>query len=405
MRFAVFLAVTSAFLSASSVLASAPDEELQKKFQETILASRHQVDVRGGSLKGAGGALLQQRAASADFVLIGEEHGVATIADSVRYLFADIAPLGYRHFAIETDPYMAERLESQLRAGGLKGLARFLGQEEARLSLPFYSWSAEARLAESVVRRSTAALPVLWGLDQVFIGAVGLLLRDVAQQSLLPEAKRLASVLADQAKGDLQFLGKVDLKQLETLKSLLSAGGEAKLAQMIDDMIVSAGIYAPFVGREGMSVYQANLQREQLMKTTFMNRYVKHGRPKVVFKFGANHLTRGLSPVNVPSLSSFVHEFALVEGKRVFSLLILCGPGTKAGGFQGEIANCEMDVTKEIPEIASHLDAMQPTLFDLAAWKDRPKRWEHLSEAMRRLLWGYDAVMIVPNGKPAQALK
>jgi hypothetical protein len=405
MRFAVFLAVTLAFLSASSVLASAPDEELQKKFQETILASRHQIDVRGGSLKGAGGALLQQRAASADFVLIGEEHGVATIADSVRYLFADIAPLGYRHFAIETDPYMAERLESQLRAGGLKGLARFLGQEEARLSLPFYSWSAEARLAESVVRRSTAALPVLWGLDQVFIGAVGLLLRDVAQQSLLPEAKRLASVVADQAKGDLQFLGKVDLKQLETLKSLLSAGGEAKLAQMIDDMIVSAGIYAPFVGREGMSVYQANLQREQLMKTTFMNRYVKHGRPKVVFKFGANHLTRGLSPVNVPSLSSFVHEFALVEGKRVFSLLILCGPGTKAGGFQGEIANCEMDVTKEIPEIASHLDAMQPTLFDLAAWKDRPKRWEHLSEAMRRLLWGYDAVMIVPNGKPAQALK
>jgi hypothetical protein len=405
MRFVVFLAVASAFLSACSALAAGPDEELKKKFQETILASRHVVEVRNGSLKGAGGALLQQRAASADFVLIGEEHGVATIADSVRFLFSDIAPLGYRHFAIETDPYMAQRLEMQLRAGGVKGLARFLRHEEARLSLPFYSWSAEAELAESVVRRSEGGEPVLWGLDQVFIGAVGLLLRDVAQQSKLPEAKSIARTLADKAKGDLEFLGKVDLKQLETLKDLLSVGGEANLAQLVADMIVSAGIYAPFVGREGMSVYQANLQREQLMKSTFMNRYLKNGRPKVVFKFGANHLTRGLSPVNVPSLSSFVHEFALTEGKRVFSLLILCGPGTKAGGFQGEISTCDMDVTKEIPEIASHLAPMQPTLFDLAGWKDRPKRWEHLSEAMRRLLWGYDAVMIIPKGKPAQALK
>jgi hypothetical protein len=405
MRFAAFLAVTSAFLSASSVLAAGPDEDLKQKFQQTILASRHVVEVQGNSLKGAGGILLQQRAASADFVLIGEEHGVATIADTVRFYFSDIAPLGYRHFAIEADPYMAERLETQLRAGGLKGLARFLAPEEARLSMPFYSWAAEAQLAESVVRRSAGSEPVLWGLDQVFIGAVGLLLRDVAQQSKLQDAKSIARGLADQAKGDLEFLGKVDLKQLETLKGLLSAGGEASLAQLIDDMIVSAGIYAPFVGREGVSVYQANLQREQLMKSTFMNRYVKNGRPKVVFKFGANHLTRGLSPVNVPSLSSFVHEFALTEGKRVFSLLILCGPGTKAGGFQGEISNCDMDVTKEIPEIASHLDPMQPTLFDLAGWKDRPKRWEHLSEAMRRLLWGYDAVMIIPNGKPAQALK
>lgn len=405
MRFAAFLAVASALLSASSALAAGPDEELKKKFQETILASRLVVEVRDGSLKGAGGALLQQRAASADFVLIGEEHGVATIADSVRFLFSDIAPLGYRHFAIETDPYMAQRLEMQLRAGGVKGLARFLRHEEARLSLPFYSWSAEAQLAESVVRRSEGGETVLWGLDQVFIGAVGLLLRDVAQQSKLPEAKSIAGTLADKAKGDLEFLGKVDLKQLETLKGLLSVGGEANLAQLVADMIVSAGIYAPFVGREGMSVYQANLQREQLMKSTFMSHYLKNGRPKVVFKFGANHLTRGLSPVNVPSLSSFVHEFALTEGKMVFSLLILCGPGTKAGGFQGEISTCDMDVTKEIPEIASHLDPMQPTLFDLAGWKGRPKRWEHLSEAMRRLLWGYDAVMIIPNGKPAQALK
>jgi hypothetical protein len=404
MRFAVFLAVASVFLCASSVLAAGPDEELKKKFQETILASRHVVEVRNGSLKGAGGALLQQRAASADFVLIGEEHGVATIADSVRFLFSDIAPLGTAISRSKPTLTWPSGWRASA-AGGLKGLARFLGQEEARLSLPFYSWAAEAQLAESVVRRSAGSEPVLWGLDQVFIGAAGLLLRDVAQQSKLPEAKSIARGLADQAKGDLEFLGKVDLKQLETLKGLLSAGGEANLAQLVDDMIVSAGIYAPFVGREGVSVYQANLQREQLMKSTFMNRYLKNGRPKVVFKFGANHLTRGLSPVNVPSLSSFVHEFALTEGKRVFSLLILCGPGTKAGGFQGEISNCDMDVTKEIPEIASHLDPMQPTLFDLAGWKDRPKRWEHLSEAMRRLLWGYDAVMIIPNGKPAQALK
>ena len=56
MRFATFLAVTSAFLSASSVHAAGPDEDLTQKFQQTILASRHAVEVQGNSLKGAGGS-------------------------------------------------------------------------------------------------------------------------------------------------------------------------------------------------------------------------------------------------------------------------------------------------------------------------------------------------------------
>lgn len=404
MKIGILATFAAMMVAVSSAFGAAPDAELQKKFQETLAASRLPLQVHPKSLKGPGAAFLLKQAGSSDFVLVGEEHGVASIADIVRLLMVDMAPLGYQTLAIETDPYIAAKLEGLLRKGGVKAVSAFLAGEEARFSIPFYSWSAEAQLADSVVARAPAGKPALWGLDQVFIGATGLLLRDIARETLNEDARAAAEALANRARGNLQFLGEIDPQELESLRLKLAQGGEERLAKLVADMILSGRIYAPFVGKEGLSVYQANLQREQLMKRTFLEQYERHGRPKVAFKFGANHLVRGLSPTHVPSLSSFVHEHAVAQGKQAFSVLMLCGPGTLAGGFQGDTSACEIDLAKELPEIIPHLDAKNPTVFDLSTWKDRPKRWEHLNETLRSLIWGYDAIMVVPNGKPAQML-
>jgi hypothetical protein len=349
---------------------------------------------------------LRTRAAASQFVLIGEEHGVATIADTVRAMLPDLTGAGYKHYAIEADPYMAAKLEAMLRSGGTKAVASFLSGDGHQFALPFYNWSAEAELALAAVKANTSSPPALWGLDQVFIGASAVLLGDVAEQASSADAKALAGKLAGQAKGNLEFLGKADLGELAKLRGLLGGEADRPLAQLMDDMILSARIYQPFVGvNTGLSVYAANLERENLMKRTFLARYRAAGGPKVFFKFGASHMMRGLSSTQVPALANFVADFATAEGKSAFNLLILCGPGTKAGDIMGNDAACSIDLAKEVPDLGPQLDAEKATLFDLAPWKDKPRRWAHLPESLRAMIWAYDAVLIVPNGTPAKALK
>lgn len=407
MRFAVAAAAAFIALGAHSAFAADPTlEELKAKFQETLSASRMTLEAKGGKLAGPGAEFLRARIAGSHFVLIGEEHGVATIADTVRAILPDLTHAGYRHFAIETDPYTAAKLETMLRAGGTKEVAKFLAVDGNKFAIPFYNWSAEAELAAAAVKANASSTPALWGLDQVFIGASAALLNDIAAQASAAEAKALAGKLAAQAKGNLEFLGKADLGEFAKLRGLLGAEQDRELAQLVDDMILSARIYQPFTGvTTGLSVYAANLERETLMKRTFLNRYRTAGGPKVAFKFGANHMMSGLSATHVPSLANFVSEFALSEGKAAFKMLVLCGPGTQAGDLMGNPAPCDMDLTKDWPDLAGQVDARQMTLFDLKTWKDRPSRWKHLPEETRHLIWAFDAVLFVPNGKPAAALK
>jgi hypothetical protein len=406
MKIVALTALAAAALAAAASAAEPTLAELKQKFQETLGQSRMTLEVKGGKLLGAGAEFLRVRAAASHFVLIGEEHGVATIADTVRAMLPDLTQAGYRHFAIETDPYVAAKLEGMLRRGGTKEVAKFLAIDGNKFAIPFYNWSAETVLADAAVKANAGSRPALWGLDQVFIGASAALLNDVAMQASSGEAKALAAQLAGRAKGSLEFLGKVDLGELQKLRGLLGAESDRPLAQLVDDMILSARIYQPFVGvTTGLSVYAANLERETLMKRTFLDLYRAAGGPKVFFKFGGSHMMRGLSYTHVPSLTGFVSELALSEGKSAFNLLILCGPGTKAGDLMGNEAACSMDLAKDWPDLVSQVDARQMTLFDTKPWKDRPGRWKHLPEETRQMIWAFDAVLFVPNGKPAVPLK
>lgn len=403
-RFIVATCLLLAVASGACWAAEPSPEEIKQKFQETIASSRMVLEVKGGRLGGAGAAFLKARASASHFVLIGEEHGVATIADTVRAMVPDLSAAGYQHFAVEVDPYMTAKLEAMLRSGGTKALAAFLAADGQQFSMPFYNWSAEAALAAAVADAHPA--PALWGLDQAFIGAAFVHLNDIATQASSAEAKAFAASLAAQAKGNLEFLGKVDIGELKKLRGLLDEAADRGLAELADDLILSSRIYQPFVGvTTGLSVYGANLERENLMKRLFLARYRAAGAPKVFFKFGGNHMMRGLSSTHVPSLANFVMDLAQAEGRQAFNLLILCGPGTKAGDLMGNAADCSIDLAKELPELGAHLDAKQPTLFDLAPWKDKPRRWEHLSEDIRAMIWAYDAVLVVPNGVPAKPLK
>ena len=214
----------------------------------------------------------------------------------------------------------------------------------------------------------------------------------------------LATALAAEARKDVMgFIGTVDPARLDALRAAMGKGDPAIV--LTEQLIESTAIYAPFVRRDGGSVYVGNLRRETLMKRLFqanLDAATRRGgpAPKILFKFGANHLMRGLSMTHVPSLGSHVAETALARGQSAFNLRMICGPGTKQTIFDASEYDCGKD---EFDPLAAALKpfvlATGDTLIDLRPLRDRPRLWKDWPAEAKELVWTYDAVVIIgPSG-------
>ena len=94
--------LTLASMIAASVAAQAQDP--RQSFGATVDASRQVLSIDGnGRAAGPAADFLLARAHESRFVLVGEEHGVATIADTVQAIARSLQQADYRHFAIEAD--------------------------------------------------------------------------------------------------------------------------------------------------------------------------------------------------------------------------------------------------------------------------------------------------------------
>ncbi len=250
----------------------APGESPSVLLPALIEHSRHLGQLREGRLTGEGADFLRELGRNAHFVLLGEDHGNAGIADFATAYWRDLNALGYNYAALEVDPYVAEALERELRAGGIDAWGSFLAEHNGAIGAPFVTWAPEAALAEAVVTTSRSRQrPAIWGLDQVFIGAGGWQLRDIAADARSPEARSLAAALAAEATG-LDGFARLDPARLSALRAVLSHSRDARFAAMVDAMIVSRRIYGPFTGGDG-EAYLANHERETLMKRLYLAQY------------------------------------------------------------------------------------------------------------------------------------
>lgn len=379
------------------------DDLLRALIEHSRLGAR----LEEGRLTGPGADRLAQLAADAQFVLMGESHGSEGVAHFATALWTMLRPLGYTHAAIETDPWVAERLEQILRAEDLGAWARFLAERGGAAAAPFFTWAAEARFAEAVLASTRDAPgPSLWGLDQVFIGSAGWLLQEVAVGASAPAAREAAASLATQATaGGLNGFMTLEPARLAALRDALSAEEDAGWRSLLDALLLSQEIYRPFTGGPG-EAFLANDARERLMRRLFLDYYERAaaaGRPpRVLLKFGANHMYRGASPVQVQGLGGFVSEFAAARGADSLALLVLCGPGGQAGDLTGRASDCGDELAKgDWSFLLPYVDAGSPTLFDLRSWRLRPGRFKHLPAEVQRAVGSFDFLVFTPGAAAA----
>jgi hypothetical protein len=167
---------------------------------------------------------------------------------------------------------------------------------------------------------------------------------------------------------------------------------------------VSQRIYRPFSGQPGER-WLANTERENLMRQLFLARYraaerADHTPPRVMLKFGANHMFRGPTLTQVLGLGGFVSEFAhTTGGGGAISLYATCGPGSSAAGFAGPASACDEGFAETWSFLGESVDRNALTIYDLRVWRMRPRTWAHLPENARRFIENYDALVVVA-GEP-----
>jgi hypothetical protein len=272
--------------------------------------------------------------------------------------------------------------------------------------VPFYNWLEEADFLRIALRYGPAGGPVLWGLDQAFMGAVYPWAKRIEESAHTPAARAEAARIAALAKDDVMgLLAKVPPEDFEALRDALNGPGDDHARELAEQLALSMRIYSPFVLGIG-SVYAANYERESLMKRHLLG-YLRAAQkrngehPRVLFKFGANHLTRGLSPTNVPSLANFVFELAVVEGAQAFSVLLICGPGSYQADFMGNATSADAWFAERFGFLAPRLTRPGLTLIDLRPWKDAAQAWNSIHAEAAPSLWAFDALVIVSDAGAA----
>lgn len=278
-----------------------------------------------GVLTGPGAALILDRLPSAQFILVGEDHGYADPPEIALAIAKAARKFGVVNHVAEIGPITDEWVEPILAGGGPDDLAAAL--EGQPLAVPFLVMREDAELADYFIDNARRRSDALWGVDQEFIGSATIHFETLRARAKSATAKALAdSVLNAErdalAAGNLGalFMSSATPERFTELKGAF-AGDKPALA-VISALEESAAIYRAY--NAGMN-YASNADRIALMRRQFLDRYSKADRrpARALFKFGAIHLGRGTTFLNTFDLGSLTDGVAAGNGLDALRILIL----------------------------------------------------------------------------------
>jgi hypothetical protein len=386
--------------------------------EDAIAHNRYALSVADGKLAGSGAGVLRPAITAANFVMLGEDHGIAQIPAFGAALCNE---LGFHHLALEVGPSVAAELAAFARAkDGATREAAFV--KKFPETIAFYDWKEEFDMLAACAKASAGAPLELWGLDQELMGAPVFVLQKIldtkpgpiAQAAIAALVKEDAADHAAAAKtGDFGKLFLIAAKQdtLDAATAALAKDGSAEAQQLFASLLESRAIY---LGQSGPDPYASNRRRAKLMKRTLLDHIGAAAKadkafPKVMLKLGAWHLYRGLNPLRSSEVGNMVGEAAeghAVEAVNVLLLgvkgqqLAVAGVGRPPHAVTLDLADKDSDFKFLAPFFAA-TDAHGWTLFDLRALRPGFRKLGALDPELERMIFGYDFLVLIPDPKPA----
>jgi len=354
-------------LLAPSVFSQAPD------------AVSAQLRANQYDLAGDGKGFLLKEAERASFFALGELHGDNETPALVRDLWPALWRAGYRHVAAEISPWKADRLQ----------LPTVSPNEP-----PGFSWPlADVRFLNSL----RPERPVLWGCDMEE-GRPDLLIRDWASAN--PRHPGLQAVVERFRDGYRRALAPELLplvRGIEGAKDVVVGGGSLR-----DSIVATLEIEVDRLSPD--TRLSASMRREALMKSTFVARYRgTPGRPKVMARYGRNHLHRGYDRRGVSTLGNLLAELAAAENGSSFHVAEFAAGGQVWWGGR----RIDADERSDDPAFAllTSLASHPATVFDVRPLRQPLHRIPEAdrSPAVASLVYwcdSYDAIVCYKQATP-----
>lgn len=397
-RYATYWFILVLLTWLAPVLGQAQDSTLTRLVRQNQWALVPQ----GAQFGGPGWEKLRAAVQQSQLVLLGEEHGLAQVPPFAAAVAQVLQPAV---FAAEIDPYVAQAL-TRLAAQPGPPTAYLRQYPEA---LCFYDLAEEFDLVRTLRAQQTRLI----GLDQVFAttaapfyAQLASLVKNRAAKTYLQQ-RAAAYQAQDQAYAQLGHDDWVLLKQSQSSVDsllLLTRHESAAAQQMAQDYAASYRIY-----KTG-----SHPARLQLMKQNLL-RELPPGQPlpKMLFKFGAYHAARGLSPApfgEFYDVGNFAQNLADAQGQKTLHLLIVGKQGAQAIGSSAYFPATNVHAYTAADKAKYQAFFQQTTGPAWSVTDLHPARHAltanklQVSEVLRRILLGYDYLVVIPETTASRVL-
>jgi hypothetical protein len=411
-------------LSLSS-MASAQNP-VDSTFKNALSAVRFPLLLAHDSYSGAGAKVLDDAVDQAKFVLVGEDHITREIPQFVEALCDEMHPDAY---AVEAGPLAASYVDSLLHDSHRVAFMTARDQQYPD-NMAFLNIREENDLAAHCAESSRNPQFALWGLDQEFLGAAGVLLAQMAATQ--PGPKSQASIVAAQAEeradaiqalrsgsfGDLFLLSLKSRPAITALNAAVALDGKPKTRLIDKELSDSWEVYTHHESANPGASYE---KRAEILKQHFLTAYrpfhdqYKDGR--VLLKLGDNHTGKGLNETHDLDLGDFVAELAAAEQTRSLHILVLglrgmhyTMPAYGRPMSQEAFVMANTDpyyswmggITDDILSQPAGTPGLMLTLFDLRRLRYQhlqlPAEWEHV-------IYSNDLLVVFPKLSVASEMR
>lgn len=389
---------------------------------DRLTSLRTTIAIDHGKMVGSGAATLMDAGLQSQFVLIGEDHGIAEIANFSAAYFEALASQGFTTLIVENGPAVANALAKTLKADtGVAGIAAF--NKAYPVATAFYKWQDEAQFLARVAKAAGPSFQLV-GMDQELMGASKYLLDQMAGQALNPLAKSKIEALRKLESDDYGrasksgdprelFMMKVKDEELYALQKLLTAPEEMPALAMLDSLIESRSIYTKNM-TPGQG-YSSNTQRARLMKQQVASHLILAPAQRMLLKAGALHVFRGYNPLGAGSreIGNYLAEYAEGRGQKSLHVLVLAATGQQAqfAGIGRASASTEIEkidnksaMAGVLPFFTAASGHKEWSLFDLRPLLESAKSLANGNSSVHAMIQGYDFVLVIPDGNATSDL-
>lgn len=412
--------IISVILASLAMPAWSADKPLS--LPDRLAALRTTIAIDHGKMVGSGATTLIDAGLESQFVLVGEDHGIAEIANFSAAYFEELAGQGFTTLIVENGPAVADALAKELKSHtGVAGIAAF--DKAYPVATAFYHWQTEAQFLARIAKAAGPSFQLV-GMDQELMGASKYLLDQMAGQTLGPLAKskiealrKLESIDYRRAaeSGDPRelFMVKIREEELVALQKLLTAPGEMPALAMLNSLIESRSIYLKNM-TPGQG-YSSNIQRARLMKRQVASHLTLAPAQRMLLKAGAIHVFRGYNPLSAGSreIGNYLAEYAEGREQKSLHVLVLAAKGQQAQ-FAGigrasattpiETIDAKSAMAGVLPFFAAAIEHQDWSLFDLRPLLASAKSLADGNSSVQGMIQGYDFVLVIPDGNAASDL-